>query len=483
MNTSSSTPETSSARLKVAIMGRPNVGKSTLFNILSIGGKAIVHATAGVTRDAREVPGQLFDLDFTLIDTAGLELDAAKTDTLKNSLNDSASKVAAAADILLFVVDGADGILPTDEVLAQYFRPLGKPLLLVMNKSDTSASYTTQFEATALGLGEPISLSAAHHRGLEDLYNALKEFIEPTPEAPEVEEDFYKDDKPAKEDGPIPLAIVGRPNVGKSTFVNQVLGEEKMLAGDMAGLTRESISSEFSHNDQAMIITDTAGLRKKAKVVEQLENMSTTDAIKAVKASQAVLLILDASHFSIAGGTKEVFESQDAKIADVAVREGKPIVIALNKWDLVEDKDGCLEDVRYQLNQRFSQVQDIPLVPFSAIRGKGIDRALDTLLDTHARSSTLVTTAPLNRFLDLTLAEKAPPLTKGKSVKLKYITQITTNPPTFKLFGNRVDTIPEHYQRYLLNRLREAFDLGGIPIRMYFAKGDNPFEYKRKFKH
>lgn len=461
----------------VAILGRPNVGKSTLFNILSQGEKAIVHSEAGVTRDIRKVQGTLFDLNFTLMDTAGIEADAHKMQDggMAADLNRVALKAADMADVFLLVIDGAAGVLPNDEALAQQLRSMGKPVILVMNKADTAASHDTQYEALALGLGEPVSISAAHHRGLEDLQNALSAFIT-AEEEPETPENTFFEEEIEEPEGPMPMAIVGRPNVGKSTFVNQILGEERMLAGDIAGLTRESIGTPFTHKDRELLIVDTPGLRKKAKVTEQLENMSTSDAIKAVKASQAVLLILDASHFSVENGTTDVFEQQDARIADVAVSEGKPLVIALNKWDLVEDKETCLEDVRYQLNQRFSQVQDIPLVPMSATRGKGVSKAIDALLEVNAKSMTKVPTSLLNRFLDVAIAQKSPPLAKGKSVKLKFISQTGVNPPTFRIFGNRVNHVPAHYQRYLMNQLREAFDLAGVPLRIYFKSGDNPFK-------
>lgn len=481
--------------IKVAILGRPNVGKSTLFNLLSLREKAIVHSEAGVTRDARLTPAKLFDLFFDLIDTAGVEpgvkdlskeknVHANSREALASNLNLLSERAAAEADILLLMIDGQAGVLPADETLAHQFRSLNKPLYLVMNKADTKVSYETAMEALSLGLGDAAAISAAHHSGMENLYDILREHIEPTVEIePDVAEDSDEpmaisdevEERTVRKVEQLPFAIVGRPNVGKSTFVNKVLGEERMLAGNIAGLTRESIGTPFNHNGQDLIIVDTPGLRKRAKVTETLENMSTSDAIKAVRSAEAVLLILDASAFSVAKGTTDIFEQQDARIAEFAVKEGKPLVIALNKWDLVEDKDGCLEDVRYQMNSRFSQVQNIPLVPLSAERGKGVNACLDTLLEVHEKSSTQLPTALLNRFLEVALNQKAPPLVKGKSVKLKFMTQTGINPPAFRIYGNRVNTIPGHYQRYLLNQMREAFDLGGIPLRLYFKSGQNPY--------
>lgn len=471
---------------KVAILGRPNVGKSTLFNLLTMAEKAIVHASSGVTRDVRQTPGRLFDLYFTLLDTAGMDDPKAATDPLAQNLNTLSGQAAAKADILLFVVDGAAGLLPADEMLARQFRVLGKPIILVVNKADTQASYATCAEVLSLGLGEPVALSAAHSQGLDALYDALLLHISPTPdeEARAVDEEETQEgvEEEAEEKehpkGPLGIAIVGRPNVGKSTFVNALLKEERMLTGNMAGLTRESIAAPFTYKGQAFQIVDTPGLRKKAKVVEDLENLSTADAIAAVKKASAVLLMLDASPFSVEKGTTDIFEQQDARIADMAIKEGKPLVIALNKWDAVGDKPGCLEDIRHQLNMRFSQVQNIPVVTLSAARGKGIGTAMETLVETHMKSASHISTSQLNRFLEFALAQKPPPLAKGKSVKLKYMTQVSTTPPTFKIFGNRVAMLPDHYKRYLTNQLRQAFDLAGVPLRLLFAAGDNPFRNK-----
>ncbi|MCP5405454.1 MAG: ribosome biogenesis GTPase Der [Pseudomonadaceae bacterium] len=467
----------------LAIVGRPNVGKSTLFNLLTTEAKALVHATAGTTRDVRRVAGKLFDLDFILLDTAGLE-DGA--DGLAADLNKLALAAAEMADILVFVVDGKAGLTPADRALAQRLRKLDKPLLLAVNKADVNAAEDTAAEAETLGFGAPLLLSAAHGQGLDGLHAALAHHIAVTPLPDGSTED--EDEEPtallaeklaARAEQPIKLAIVGKPNVGKSTFVNALLKEDKMLTGPTAGLTREAIGHPFAFMGQKMVLVDTPGLRRKAKVVDDLEGMSVGQSITAIRSANMVVLMVDASGHSRARSKWKVFEAQDAKIADVIVNEHKPLIVALNKWDAVEEPDVCLDDARWQLQQTLHSIHQVDIVPLSAINAKGVGAVMKRVIAQHKLMHTRVSTAKLNKLLEVMITRRPPPLAGGKAVKLKYMTQIKSRPPVFSVFGNRVGQIPNSYKHYLRNQLVQQLGIAMLPVRILFKGGKNPFEGKK----
>ncbi len=447
-------------RSTVAILGRPNVGKSTLFNRLVGRRLAIVDDTPGVTRDRLEGEGGLFDLAFRVIDTAGME--EATDDSLPGRLRRSSELALDEADVGVFVIDAKAGVTALDEALADALRDRGKPLILVANKAESDGGRLAQSEAWRLRLGEPIPMAAAHAQGLDDLAEALRPFVthEEESEAPTTE-----GDEPSK--APLRLAIVGRPNAGKSSLVNRLVGSERLLTGPEPGLTRDAVSLSWSFEGEAFELVDTAGLRRRARIDKRsLEKVSTSATVEALKRCGVALLVLDAT---------QPFERQDQTIADLVLREGRALVIALNKWDLVDEPKLLLRDVERRLGLELAQAKGVPAVPVSAITGRGLDRLMRAIVQQYRRWNQRIPTAGLNRWLQTAVDTNPPPLVKGRRIKLRYVTQAKGRPPTFALFGNQLDELPESYLRYLTGSLREAFDFQGVPIRWHRRQGRNPY--------
>ena len=444
--------------LKLAIVGRPNVGKSTLFNRLAGKKLAIVDDRPGVTRDRREASGRLGDLELELIDTAGFE-DVADQ-SLEARMRAQTERAIADADVSLFVVDAREGVTPLDRIFADLLRRSGKPVLLAANKAEGRAGETGIGEAFALGLGEPIAISAEHGEGLSELFDALDAAA--SLQAAEEFEDEGSED-PAK---PVRIAIVGRPNAGKSTLVNRLIGEERLLTGPEAGITRDAIPVDWEWDGRPVRLVDTAGLRRKARVVEGLERLSTADTIRAITFAEVVILVMDAAN---------AFETQDLQIADLVEREGRGLVFVLAKWDLVESPQQRLADLRETAERMLPQVRGTPLVALSAETGRGLDRLMPAVLQVHRNWSTKVKTRDLNDWLAMAVQRHPPPAVNGKRIRPKYMAQIKARPPTFVLFSSRAEHLPEQYRRYLINSLRESFDLPGVPIRVTIKSGKNPY--------
>ncbi len=445
----------SKKKISLAIIGRPNVGKSTLFNILSVNEKAIVAPEAGITRDSRITEGKLGDLTFDIIDTAGLELGEKG---MAGQLNILAQKSLEGADVLLFMIDGTMGVTEEDKNLARLIRKTGKPIILMVNKMDTKLAEQMFGESYTLGFDKIVPLSAAHHDGLSELAEALEEL-----EVPEIEEDLEPKEKYLK------LAIVGRPNAGKSTLVNSLLKDERMLTGPTAGLTRESIGTMWEHEGQIIELVDTPGIRKKAKVTQKIEKMMVSDAIKAIDKAHCVLLLLDSTC---------PFEKQDATIADYVLKEGKPLIILMNKWDIAEQKETLLREMKFVLEKGLAQVKDTPILSISALSGKGIDKIMPEVVKIHKVWQTRLPTGQLNRFIDNVLMYNAPPVRSGRRIKVKYISQVSTCPPTFGVWCNVPKALPTSYLRFLSNQIRKEFKLDGVPIRMNVKGSDNPYSVK-----
>lgn len=442
--------------LTVAIVGRPNVGKSTLFNRLSGKRIAIVHDLPGVTRDRKEAFGQLGDIPLKLIDTAGLE-DKSK-DPLMEGMRRQVVEALQIADVILFTIDGREGITPLDESFAELLRKTKKPVLLLANKCEGRAGTQGIAEAWGLGFGEPLPTSAEHGQGLDSLYEALIPFYKgPLEDEGDEEEEVTP---------PLQLAIVGRPNVGKSTLLNQLIGKERVLTGPEAGVTRDSISSEWSYKGQAIRLIDTAGLRKRTKVTEKLEWLSTSESRSAIQYAQVAVLVLDAT---------QPLEKQDLHIASEVIDEGRCLVLALNKWDLITNKEELLKDLQYRLTTALPQVKGIPMVPISALYGKNKEKLLNQVLATYATWNHRISTAKLNRWLEEIVSHHPPPLVAGRRIKIKYLTQIKTRPPTFVLFSSKATELPDSYVKYLVNGLRQAFGLEGVPIRFSVKSSKNPY--------
>ncbi|MDD9912426.1 MAG: ribosome biogenesis GTPase Der [Alphaproteobacteria bacterium] len=460
--------------MRIVLLGRPNVGKSSLFNALTQTSEALVAPTPGVTRDWREGPltlpnGQII----TLIDTAGLDDTEAG---LAGEMSALSRQQAQQADAILFVVDGKEGILPTDETFAQEIRRLNKPSAVLVNKADTKNAEETALEAGVFGLGDVLLTSAAHSDGMYDIKEYLQDTFcqhlsdEKLEEAPDSEEDVPPEEKV------LSLAVVGRPNAGKSTLVNKLIGEDRLLTGDIAGLTRESISIEWAYKGRQFKLTDTPGQRRKAKVVEDLEKAAVDTAQEAIYRANVVVLLVDAEPFDVDAGVSKIFHQQDAAIAQAVIDAGRPLVVALNKWDAVRGKQEAREQSIYHVTNLLYNLAGVPVVPISAERGKGIDKLLTAALDVYDRWHTRVGTAKLNRLLEEAVARKAPPLAKKWPVRLKYITQTQICPPSFTVWGTRVEHLPDSYKRYLTNMMREAFNLSGLPMRMHFKSSDNPYK-------
>ena len=446
--------------LKLAIVGRPNVGKSTLFNRLVGKRIALVDDQPGVTRDLREGDARLGDLRFTAIDTAGLE--EAEEGSLQGRMRKLTDRAVAQADICLFVIDARAGVTPQDQVFADLLRRSGATVLLGANKAEGRQGIAGAMEAFSLGLGEPIPFSAEHGEGMEALYAALQPFVDAHGADAE---DEAEPDAPR----PIQIAVMGRPNAGKSTLVNAILGEERLLTGPEAGITRDSIGLEVEWGGRVFRIFDTAGMRKRARVQEKLEKLSVGDALRAIRYAEVVVVLLEV------GST---FETQDLRLADLAEREGRAVVVAVNKWDLEAEKAQRLKQLREELDRLLPQLKGAPLVTVSALTGQGLDRLREAVIRAHAAWNVRIPTAKLNRWLAAKLEEHAPPAPSGRRIKLRYMTQVKARPPSFVAFCSRPEDLPDSYTRFLVNGLRRDFKLEGAPIRFSYRKSDNPYADK-----
>jgi GTPase len=453
----------------IAIIGRPNVGKSTLFNRLVGQRLALVDDEPGVTRDRREGEARLGDLEFTIIDTAGLEEGAKGSLTAR--MQEQTETAIELADALMFVIDARAGLTPADRTFADVVRRADKPVLLLANKSEGKQGEAGAMESYALGLGDPIQVSAEHGEGLGELYDALRELMP----APAEEDDEGSGDESVTEvdftKRPIRVAIVGRPNAGKSTLINHLLGEERLLTSPEAGTTRDSIAVEIDWKGRAFRIFDTAGLRRRARIEEKLEKLSVADALRAVRFAEVVVLMLDAQN---------KFEEQDLRIADLIEREGRALVIAVNKWDLMDGKAGKISALRGEADHWLPQVTGVPVVAVSGLMGEGIDRLMEAIIAAFSVWNKRVATAALNRWFEQAVDANPPPAVSGRRLKLNYITQTKARPPSFVLFCSRADAVPQSYLRYLVNSMRNVFDLPGTPIRITLREKANPFAHKRK---
>ena len=453
----------------IAIIGRPNVGKSTLFNRL-VGQKlALVDDEPGVTRDRREGEGRLGDLEFTIIDTAGL--DEGAKGSLTARMQEQTETAIGLADALMFVIDARIGLTPNDRAFADFARRANKQVVLVANKAEGKHGEVGAMESYALGLGDPIQISAEHGEGLSDLYDALRVLM---PE-PVVDDDEADDDRDVSEweaaTRPIRVAIVGRPNAGKSTLINHLLGEERLLTSPEAGTTRDSIAVEITWQGRQFRVFDTAGLRRRSRIEEKLEKLSVADALRAVRFAEVVVMMMD---------SQNRFEEQDLRIADLIEREGRAIVLAVNKWDLVERKPNLISALRTDTDHWLPQVKGAPIVAVSGLMGEGIDHLMTAIQEAYRVWNRRVSTAALNRWFEQAVDANPPPAVSGRRLKLNYITQTKARPPSFVLFCSRADAVPKSYLRYLVNSLREEFDLPGTPVRITLREKANPFAHKRK---
>jgi GTP-binding protein len=461
---------------RIALIGRPNVGKSTLFNRL-VGKKlALVDDRPGVTRDRREGEGRLGDLTFTVVDTAGLE--AGERASLPGRMRAQTEAAIEAADCILFIIDARTGLTPDDTAFAALVRRAGKPLIVIANKSEGRQGEAGALEAFNLGLGTPIPLSAEHGEGMADLYEALRDALPEATAAPAVAEDqtapVAMDDE---EDGteldptkPLRIAVVGRPNAGKSTLINRLLGEERLLTGPEAGLTRDSIGVDFAWRGRQMKLFDTAGLRKRARVEDKLEKLAGADGLRAAKFAEVVILLVDAS---------APLEKQDLTIADLVAREGRALVIAVNKCDLLADPGPRIAEIRGEAARLLPQVKGTPVVAVSGATGTGLAGLMEAVIRIHGVWNKRIATGRLNRWLTAALEQTPPPAVSGRRIKIRYMTQLRARPPYFVIFGNQLDALPTSYERFLVNGLRQTFDLPGVPIRLSRRTSDNPYEGKR----
>jgi GTPase len=478
--------------IRIAVVGRPNVGKSTLFNRLAGRKLAIVDDTPGVTRDRREANGRLGDLDLILIDTAGFE--TAADESLEARMRLQTQAGIDESDLCLFLIDARAGITPVDEIFADILRRSGKPVILGANKSESAASDAGVLEAFRLGLGEPIAMSGEHGEGMSDLFAAIVAIMGERAAAPKVEEDFPQDiaDAPEQDtdidylDGdendypdlafegeieagdttPLRIAVIGRPNAGKSTLVNALLGEERLLTGPEAGITRDSIGVDWVWDGKPVRLVDTAGMRRKAKVQEKLETLSVADTLRAIRFAEICLLVMDSD---------EAFEKQDLQIADLVAREGRGLVYVLAKWDRVEDEQARIAILQERADKVLPQTRGAPLVPISSLSGRGLDKIMPAVLDVHEDWNARVKTRDLNDWLREAVTKQPPPMVDGRRVKPRYIAQIKARPPTFVLLASRAAQLPDTYVRYLVNGIRKAFDMPAVPIRFLVRAPKNPY--------
>ncbi len=460
----------------LAIVGRPNVGKSSLFNRIAGRRIAIVHDTPGVTRD-RRVADAVFDgMELRLIDTAGFEESAPES--LSARMTGQTLAAIEEADALLFVIDARAGVTTGDEIIATALHRAGKPVILAANKCEGRIEPSALADVFALGFGEPLKISAEHALGMDELAAAL-EPLAPRAEVEEEEDENDFDETETENEEPefdyrlkpLRLALVGRPNVGKSSLFNQLLGEARSITGPEAGLTRDSIAAPWKIEDREVLLHDTAGLRKKARMAgETLEEMSVASTLDAIRFADCVIVIIDAT---------QPFEKQDLTIADLIAREGRAVVFAVNKWDLKEDKNGAISKLRQQLDESLPQIAGAALVAISARTGEGLSRLPDAILAADRAWNSRAPTSALNRFLESALTRHAPPAVRGRRVRIRYMTQTKARPPTFALFGNQLDALPEDYQRYLVNGLRENFNLKGTPLRLIMRNTKNPYDPKK----
>ncbi len=489
---------TSQPTFSLAIIGRPNVGKSTLFNRFVGKRLALVDDQPGVTRDRREGEGRLFDLRFRVMDTAGLE--DSTDETLEGRMRRQTERAIEEADVALFLVDARAGLTPLDKYFAKLLRKSSTPVILAANKAESLAAEMGLGEAYALGFGQPVGISGEHGLGLSDLRDAIFEHVQVKVEAAERQEETAReaqrlaeesaqaerqaraangeelaaedDDSPeARPSGPLQLVVVGRPNVGKSTFINHLLGEERLLVGPEAGITRDSISVEWSYKGQAIKLFDTAGLRRQSKVDDRVEWLSANDTKRAVDYAHVVVLMLDVNLG---------MEKQDLTIARRVVDEGRALIIALNKWDVCENRALALKQVEDRLERSFPQTKGIPIVTLSALEGRGAQKVMDAVFAIYEIWNKRFSTSPLNRWLEDATAAHPPPAPGGRRIRLKYITQARTRPPTFAISCTNPEHLPDSYLRYLENALREDFELPGIPIRIHLKKGQNPYANRKK---
>lgn len=450
----------------VAIVGRPNVGKSTLFNRL-VGRKlALVDDRPGVTRDRREGEARLLGLDFRVIDTAGYEDEDPQT--LPGRMRRQTEAAVKDADVALFLIDAREGVTPLDEEIARWLRAADTPVVVVANKAEARAGQSGALEAYRLGLGDPIAISAEHGEGVADLFEALRPLVEeedqtgplpdPLPQAGEGD------------DAPLKLAIVGRPNAGKSTLVNRMLGEERLITGPEAGITRDSIELDWEWQGRSVRLVDTAGLRKRAKITDKLEKLSSADARRSIDRAEIVILLLDATRG---------LEAQDLRIAEQIVEEGRGLIVAINKWDVAEHASSLFNGIKAALEEGLAQIKAIPVLTVSAKTGKGIDQLLGAAFELRTQWSRRIGTGELNRWFESAVEANPPPAPGGKRIKLRYITQVNTRPPSFVLFGSRTSELPESYRRYLLNSMRRDLGLGPVPLRLTLRSPKNPFDQQR----
>jgi len=444
-------------RARIAIVGRPNVGKSTIFNRLAGKKLAIVNDTPGVTRDRREAPARLATQDVIIVDTAGFE--DAGGDALEARMRAQSELAVREADVVLFVYDARAGVTGLDEIFADYVRKCGKPTILVANKCESSASDAGVGEGYALGLGDPVEFSAEHNLGMYELDDAVNIALRDV--------DLKRTEEPMdKSEAPVRIAVVGRPNAGKSTLINTLIGQDRLLTGPEAGATRDSITIDWVWQGRRVQFHDTAGMRKKARVNETLEKMSVGETLRAIKFAQVVVILMDA---------QSAFDKQDMQIADLCHREGRAMILAITKWDLIKNKSEKVIEFREKTARLLPQMRGIPLVMFSGLTGKSIDRLLPAIERVQIDWSAKLKTSDLNDWLIEKTQKHNPPSANGRPVRLKYISQTKTRPPTFVIKTSREDAIPESYKRYLINGLREDFDLPGVPIRMHVRAGNNPY--------
>lgn len=463
--------------MKVAIIGRPNVGKSTLFNRLAGRKVAIVHDKPGVTRDRRETPTKLRDMNLTIIDTAGYEY--SKEDNIEKRMWEQTKRAIEDADVCLFLFDSRDGLQPYDEHFAQLLRQMHRPVILLANKCEGKLQEDSIGEAYKLGFGQPIPFSAEHGLGMQDLYEALHEHYvklnpkdktaEKSEENPTTDNGMEEISEEAWKKRTIQLAIVGRPNVGKSTLVNALLQDERMLTGPEAGVTRDAITTAWEYQGRKINLVDTAGLRKQSRVSDSLEKMSAASTKRAAFLAQVVVLVLDAD---------AVLDKQDLTIARQVLDEGRALVIAVNKWDVANRKE-ALDQLNYKLRTSLTQAEGVPTVTISALKGEGLEKLMRAVFKVYDRWNIRIPTSPLNKWFADVTDNNPPPLGKNnRRIKLRYITQAKTRPPAFFIFSSNPEGLPDSYLRYLINNLRETFDMGGIPIRITVRKGNNPYQDK-----